>query len=95
MEFASSTAIEDGLDKEHFLATLNCESGFEYDAKGDDGVSIGAAQIDFKYHPEIFYTQALDPRWSILWMAQMWKDGYAHWWSCYNLKAWEYKRFQV
>lgn len=93
--FASTTALEYGLNQDHFLATLKCESGFEYDAVGDDGISIGAVQINLKAHPDIFYSEAMDPRWSIVWMAQMWKAGYAHWWSCYNMKAWEYKKYEI
>jgi hypothetical protein len=84
MEFASSTAVEMGLNKGHFLATLKCESGFRYDAKGDDGHSVGVAQIDGDYHPEILYEQMLDPYWSILWMAQEWEAGRAHEWTCWR-----------
>lgn len=85
MQFASSIASEYHLNKEHFLATLNCESGFAYNAVGDDGASIGVAQIDPKYHPEITYDEAMNPDWAILWMASEWRAGRAREWSCWRM----------
>lgn len=84
IELASQTAIAEGLNKRHFLATLNCESGFVYNAKGDDDESIGVAQIDLKYHPEITYSEAIDPNWALNWMANEWKNGRAREWSCWR-----------
>ncbi len=84
MEFASSTAIVYHLNKAHFLATLDCESGFRYDAVGDDGASIGVAQIDLYYHPDITYPEAMNPDIAITWMATQWQRGNADLWSCWR-----------
>lgn len=88
--FALKTAAERGLNKEHFLATLSCESGFGYDAVGDDGLSTGIAQINRgpDAHPEVTYKQAINPYWSIQWMAKEWLAGRAWQWTCWNLKPW-------
>lgn len=83
-EAATSIAIEYHLNKDHFLATLKCESGFEFDAIGDDGASIGIAQIDLKYHPDVDYSEAMNPDWAMIWMATEWSRGYAHEWSCWR-----------
>lgn len=84
MQYASLVAEERHLNEAHFLATLNCESGFAYDAVGDDGASLGVAQIDLKYHPEITYDEAMNPVWALNWMAEQWLMGRASEWSCWR-----------
>ena len=82
--FASTTAVTFGLDKKAFLATIDCESGFRASVLGDDGQSLGVAQIDLKYHPDITRAEAMEPYWSILWMAYEWQHNKADMWSCWR-----------
>lgn len=86
MTFASSVAEAQGLNKDHFLATLKCESRFDWKAVGDGGHSIGVAQIHANSHPDITYEQMLDPYWSILWMAKEWRNDRAWQWTCWRIK---------
>jgi hypothetical protein len=84
--FAEETARTNGLDVQHFLATLQCESGFNYAAVGDKGTSIGIAQLHFPSRDwGISTSTALDPYASIQIMAEAWKRGEQVKWSCYGL----------
>lgn len=83
-KFASSTAQEYGLNISRFMATINCESGWNPSAVGDAGTSYGITQIHLPAHPGITESEALDPRWSIEWMAKQWADNNYTAWSCWN-----------
>lgn len=73
--------------------TIKCESGFDptiqsyaLDPHGPNGHedSWGLVQIHLSAHPEVTKTEALDPDWSLQWMAQAFAAGDAKWWSCYR-----------
>lgn len=92
---ATSTAAKYHLNVEHFVKVINCESGASStiqstvpDIAGPNGRenSWGIAQInlDPKNHPEVTMEQALDPTWSLEWMAERWVDGHAHEWTCWR-----------
>jgi hypothetical protein len=85
MTFARETALRNDLNAELFVGTLKCESQFVYNARGDDGQSRGIAQISDIWHAEVSDELADDPYFSILWMAERWKQGYAREWTCYRL----------
>lgn len=82
--FASTTATQDGLNVNRFLATINCESGWEWDATSTTG-DYGIAQWNLRSHPDFTKTQALDPYWSIREMGLYWQDGLQKSWVCYHL----------
>lgn len=64
------------------LNTLICESRLKPDAVGDHGHSYGIAQIYLDYHKDITKEQALDPIFSIAWMAEQFSKGNKHLWTC-------------
>lgn len=83
-QIALREANKAGLNVDRFLAVIDCESGFRADAIGDGGRSYGVAQLFLPAHPEITKEQALDPEWSLAWMANEWKKGHASAWSCWR-----------
>lgn len=66
--------------------TIKCESDFSISAVGDSGDSIGIAQINLPSHPEISKLQALEPEFSIEFMAKEFKAGHARLWSCWRMQ---------
>lgn len=85
-QLASSTALKYGLDLDHFDEVISCESGWDPSIKsrypGEN--SWGIAQINLDAHPEITLAQALDPSWSLEWMAKQWASGNADSWTCWR-----------
>jgi hypothetical protein len=81
--YAAQEALKVGIDSQRFTATLQCESGFDPNALGDQGTSVGIAQIHLPAHPDVSHENALDPIWSIDWAATNFaKD--PEMWSCYK-----------
>jgi Transglycosylase SLT domain len=87
-----AAALHYGANPQDLLDTLYCESHFNagsihrHDGKGD---SVGTAQINSHYHPEISRSEALDPIWSIEWAAQQFAAGRQKEWSCYGDTSYE------
>lgn len=81
---ASTTAREYGLNAAHFIATIQCESGFNPTATSSTD-DFGIAQINAKAHPEISLGQADDPAFALDWMAQEWDAGNASEWVCWQM----------
>lgn len=85
-DIASTTAREYGINLTHFDAVIACESGWdpsiESSYPGEN--SWGIAQINLDAHPEITKAEALDPSWSLRWMAKEWASGNADLWSCWR-----------
>jgi hypothetical protein len=85
---ATAEAVSHGLNVEHFLNVIECESKFAANQKGDyrNGVptSYGITQIHLPAHPEITKAQALDPFFSLHWAAEQWQDGNAKAWTCWR-----------
>lgn len=82
-----ATSTVNHINGKRLLATLNCESGLDYLAVGDNGHSFGVAQIFLPAHKDITKEQALDWRWSIDWSVMQWKKGNQRIWTCYALTA--------
>ena len=81
--YAAQEAVKIGIDPQRFTATLQCESGYDPQAVGDQGTSLGIAQIHLPAHPNVTSQEALNPIWSIDWAAQNFaKDPEI--WSCYH-----------
>lgn len=81
---AVRVANKHGLNADHFVHTIECESTWKIHAKGDDGNSRGLVQISSIYHPEVSDTEADDPRFAIEWMAKKWDEGHQTEWSCWR-----------
>lgn len=80
---------------EEMYVTIECESSFQTSEQSQVKVptgpngredSWGIVQINLPWHPEITKEQALDPDFSINYMAKQFALGHQSWWSCYNLK---------
>ena len=80
---ATADAVRYGLNIDHFLATINCESQFNPDAKGSMG-EIGIVQILPSAHKDIPIEKMKDAIWSLNWMAQKWANGEQNLWSCWT-----------
>lgn len=65
--------------------TIKCESRFRPNAVGKFG-ELGIAQIYLKYHPSVSKEEALDPDFSIRWMAEQFSKGDEHLWTCWRKK---------
>lgn len=94
IEFASSTAIADNLNVDHFIKTIEREdpsldpdkqSGYP-DFIGPNGrePSFGVCQIDLDYHLDITLQEAENPAFCIPWMANQWKSGHARLWAAWR-----------
>ncbi len=66
-------------------ATIQCESKFHPDAVGDSGTSFGLVQIHLPAHPDVTKKQALDPDFSIRWMAREFSKGNQRIWTCWRM----------
>ncbi len=89
-EYAVYLAIHENLNVGEFLATINCESGFNAQAVGDHGTSIGVAQIHLPAHPDISEAEASNGIFSLNWMADQWVAGRQKMWSCWKPSNGEY-----
>lgn len=78
-------ASQHGLNTNHFLATIQCESNWNATIEGDDHNSLGLVQISMLYHPEVSPEKAKDPMFALTWMANQWDIGHAASWSCWRL----------
>lgn len=74
------------VSEEQILGTLACESSLNPKAVGDHGHSFGIAQIYLPAHKNITKAQALDPEFSIEFMANMFSTGHQHLWTCWRNK---------
>ena len=72
------------VNEDEMLATAKCESELNPLAIGDKGQSIGIAQIHLPAHPEITKEQALNPIFSIDFMAKEFKKGNKWKWTCWR-----------
>lgn len=70
------------VSAEEMAGTLWCESKYKSNAVGDHGHSYGIAQIYLDYHKDVSKKQALNPIFSIEWMARQFSVGNKHLWSC-------------
>ena len=81
----SSSALKWNVDEERLRKTLFCESSLNPEAVGDGGYSFGIAQIHLPSHPEITKEQALNPEWSIDYIAEQFSKEKAKMWTCWRI----------
>ena len=72
------------VSQETLYRTIKCESSFNPQAVGDHGTSFGIAQIHLVAHPDITKKQALDPSFSIDYLAKSIKNGKGRMWTCFK-----------
>ena len=84
--YAAQVAKDRNLNVQKFVATIECESGFQHDAVGDKGTSLGIAQFRF---PErdwgVASSTVLNPYKAINLMADAWEKDLAYKWTCWQL----------
>lgn len=84
--FATKVAKKHGLNVNHFLNVIQCESHWKPDAVGDNGTSFGLAQL---HNPVtdwgITAEQAKDPEIALPIMAKAWQEGKERKWSCWRI----------
>lgn len=81
---AVAEAVDHGLNVDHFLKTIDCESGFVASQIGDHGESFGIAQIHLVAHKDVSKSDALNPYFALHWMAENWQNDNASIWTCYR-----------
>lgn len=84
VQYILSEAEKHGVNGNHIVNTIQCESGFRLDAVGDGGNSYGIAQYHLPGNKNITKEKAVDPYWSIDTMIQWFKRGDAKRWTCYR-----------
>lgn len=100
-DYAIHVAQREKINVGAFLATLECEAGFQniqsrIVKNGVREQSFGVAQIHLPSHPHITKEQALSPFWAINWMAEEWLNGRESKWSCFRTMGLSYlKRSEV
>lgn len=80
--YAVHQAEMHGLDPQQLETVVQCESGWDMNATGKLG-ERGLVQIWLRKHPDITLDQALDPIFSIDFLAQNLK-AHKSWWSCWH-----------
>ncbi len=63
---------------------IGCESSYFSSAKGDHGHARGLVQINDIYHPEVDRLDALNPFYSVNFLAKALKAGKGHEWTCWR-----------
>lgn len=66
----TAAAQAQGIDPAALAALISWESGFNPQARGDSGLSLGLGQIHMPAHPDVTEAQAFDPNFAIPWTAQ-------------------------
>lgn len=94
--YATEVASQHHLNVPHFLAVINCESGWNPRAEGDfvngNPTSFGLVQLHYPVRDwGISVEEAFQPRKSIDIMAEAWeRNEYTRWscWNIYNKNGW-------
>lgn len=72
-----------GVSAYQMKGTIECESGWNPNAEGDSGRSIGLVQIHLPAHPATD-EEARAPEFAILFMAENFSRGNQHLWTCWR-----------
>ncbi len=82
------------INPDTVMSVIDCEVRGEYNPSiqsrmiinGEREDSYGLAQINLYWNPDITYEQAIDPEFSIDFLARRISEGYGKRWTCYRLK---------
>ncbi len=83
-DMISDYSMRYGVNKSVLDTVIKCESGGHANIVGDHGDSIGLVQINLPAHPEITRTQALDPEFSVEYLAHQLSLGHGKLWTCWR-----------
>ena len=72
------------VSETQMLGTIAGESSFNPHAVGDNGCSIGVAQINLCAHKEITKEEAEDPIFSVSYMAEQFSLGHEYIWTAWR-----------
>ena len=78
-------ATKYGVDSITMNKVVKCESGYHSDAIGDQGNSFGLVQIHLPSNPSIRKEQALDPDFSLDFLASRLLERKGYLWTCYRI----------
>lgn len=81
-DLSDKYATKHGVDPEYMWRIVYCESGGRADAKNPTSSATGVVQILLSAHPDITRDQALDPDFSLDWMANHLSQGHDGMWVC-------------
>ena len=85
-EMAVRIATEHGLNVPRFLRVIECESGWNVRAVGDNGTSFGLAQLhNVQTDWGMTKEEAFDPETALETMAKAWVRGLESKWTCWKL----------
>jgi hypothetical protein len=79
----SYIAVKYGLDEADLMRTLNCESGFRYNAKNKKSTASGVAQFIDSTFSRYCEGDKSSAKAQLTCMARMWSEGEQHQWECY------------
>jgi hypothetical protein len=84
----SYIAVKYGLSEADLMRTLDCESGFRYDAKNKNSTASGVAQyIDSTWNDycvKVYgFTDKKSAKQQLQCMTIFWQNGEQHQWECY------------
>ena len=83
-EIIRSVSDSTGISYDVMYNVIECESGFNPNAIGDNGHSFGLVQIFLEYHPTVTKEQALNPEFAINFLAEKLSQGKGNLWTCYR-----------
>lgn len=64
--------------------TIQCESGWDVEARGDGGKSRGLSQIHSGWNPHVTDEMAFDPEYALNFIVDGFKRGDERKWSCWR-----------
>ncbi len=84
-DYIAAVATLNGVPVAETLHIAEAESGFNNQAVGDHGTSIGVWQIHLPAHPDISQAEATDTIFSTNWAVNQLKNGQCKIWSTCDL----------
>lgn len=70
--------------QKQILETIRCESGFNPTIAGDNGQSIGLAQIHLPAHPYVTKEMAQNPEYAVTFIVNNFRQGKQKLWTCWR-----------
>ena len=77
-------SLKYGVSASVIRKVIACESGYNPRAVGDHSKSFGLVQIHLPSHPSVSKDQALDPEFSVDFLAEKLSKGKGSMWTCFR-----------
>lgn len=84
LELVGYFASQYKVSETEMSETIKCESNMQSSFIGDHGNSFGVSQIYLPAHPEVIKEQAIDPVYSVEFMAFNFSKGKQNMWTCWR-----------